>query len=607
MSKILRFFLTLFTLIILSFIAFPFGELLQNRFFDQATGFSVSNSPKEVLIAAIDPLSFENLDRRWPWPRNWIAQCITNLNNSGARVIGVDITLSDRGFSDDEDKALTKAIKEAGNVVLVSSFGIDDKGNEKLYEPRSDFLVSSISGFGNFLLDKDGLIRRYKYIDIPGGNIQLPIPSFAYSIYTIWLGNESPPLGFDDPYLDFVNLEGKSQVNSSLEKAGVRYMDYRNLGALKIPAISFSDIFNNTFNKSLVKGKVVIIGAMFPESHDLYEAPGTNQELMYGVEIHAHAVSGLIKGEFPYISQFSKNVISILIMAFIIAFITVRFRFIAALSLIAGLAIIVFGITLFYWNNYTVLIPFGFLELPLIIGIPLLSAVYFFIEQREKRRIREQFSKFVAPEVVDHIISMGDMPTLGGERRHVTVLFIDIVGFTSLSEKLEPEEVVSILNRYFSLMVEIIFKYHGTVNKFIGDAIMVVFGAPIYQDDSERRAVCAALDMIEAQKVFNNDQVKRGEQKIKSGIGIHCGSVVVGNMGSERQMEYTVIGDTVNLSSRLEGLTRTYGSIIISDDVYIKVKDWVHVKTPEPVIVAGKVKPVKIHILENRNNPWGKK
>jgi len=213
---------------------------------------------------------------------------------------------------------------------------------------------------------------------------------------------------------------------------------------------------------------------------------------------------------------------------------------------------------------------------------------------KDRDFIRDTFGKYVSKQVAEAILN-GRLE-LGGERRRATVLISDVRNFTAMSEKLPPEEVVDFLNEYFSEMVSVVTKYEGTLDKFIGDAILAVFGAPIAHPDDAKRAVFAALEMQEKLKNFNKKRLTKGKNEIKIGIAVHTGNLVAGNIGSEVRMEYTVIGDTVNLTSRLEPLNKEFGTeILISESTYREVKDDIEVREIPAVEIRGKEEKVKVY------------
>ncbi|HNY12162.1 MAG TPA: adenylate/guanylate cyclase domain-containing protein [Candidatus Wallbacteria bacterium] len=212
----------------------------------------------------------------------------------------------------------------------------------------------------------------------------------------------------------------------------------------------------------------------------------------------------------------------------------------------------------------------------------------------EKKKLTKMFSKYVSPQVVEELMKNPDSTNLGGKKQKTTILFSDIRGFTPMSEKLQPEEVVALLNEYFSEMSGIIFNWNGTLDKYIGDAMMVLFGAPIIGDNDELRAVTAAIEMQAKLKQLNDKLTMEGKKAIGMGIGINTGGVVVGNIGSENRLEYTAIGDSVNLASRLCSVAKA-GQVIISDFTYEHVKDKVEVTKLEKVQVKGKEEKIQIY------------
>ncbi len=220
----------------------------------------------------------------------------------------------------------------------------------------------------------------------------------------------------------------------------------------------------------------------------------------------------------------------------------------------------------------------------------------FFSEEKEKKYIRKTFGHYLSPHVMDEILKDPTRLKLGGEKQHLTVLFSDIRGFTTLSEKLAPEEIVCVLNEYLSDMVKDVFNNDGTLDKFIGDAVMAFWGAPIAQNDHQLKAVRCAIDMVRSLRALQKKWQEEGKPIFHIGIGINTGDMVVGNMGSMDRMDYTVIGDNVNLGARLEGLNKEYGTeIIISETTYDSVKDSISANYLGEVKVKGKEKAVKIY------------
>jgi adenylate cyclase len=227
-----------------------------------------------------------------------------------------------------------------------------------------------------------------------------------------------------------------------------------------------------------------------------------------------------------------------------------------------------------------------------------LTTYQYFTAERRRRQLKSAFVCYVSSSVVNEIIKNPNKLKLGGDKRELTVLFSDIRGFTTLTEKLQSEELVSLLNEYLTLMTDVVFKYEGTLDKYIGDALMAFYGAPQEQPDHAQRACHTALEMFAALKALNRKWAQEGKRTIDIGIGINTGPMMVGNMGSKQRFDYTVIGDAVNLGSRLEGINKTYDShILISESTYAKIKNAFTCLELDSVRVKGKMQPVKIYQL----------
>jgi adenylate cyclase len=220
----------------------------------------------------------------------------------------------------------------------------------------------------------------------------------------------------------------------------------------------------------------------------------------------------------------------------------------------------------------------------------------YFVEGREKRQVKKLFSRYVSKDVYEQLVANPSLAALGGSRRHMTVLFSDIRGFTTMSEKGTPEDVVAQLNELFSRMVRVVFDHRGTVDKFVGDMVMALYGAPLDDEDHAEHAVQTALAMIRTLEAMNREWASQGKPELDIGIGISTGDMIAGNVGSESIMSYTVIGDAVNLGARLESLNKDYGTrIIISDATRERLKGRYDIRPLGNVIVKGKSQPVTIY------------
>ena len=360
---------------------------------------------------------------------------------------------------------------------------------------------------------------------------------------------------------------------------------------------SFIDVLTGKVPPKVFKDKIVLVGATAIGIYDLRNTPfGTN---FPGIEIHANVIGNIITNNFLYrpawmlLVDLGIIVILGLLLGLILSPLTALWNLIVAVV---------------FWIGYNFLAQWFFESKHLWISslYPNLTVFLVFTgvvvfkyltEEKSKKEIKSAFKQYVSPHVVDEIIKDPSRLTLGGERREVTVMFSDIRGFTSISETLSPTELVTLLNSYLTPMTEIVLKYDGTVDKFIGDAIMAFFGAPLELKDHANRACYVAINMIERLKELNEEWSKKGWPEIRIGIGINSGEVAVGNMGSQSRFDYTVMGDNVNLASRLEGTNKVYGtSIIISEFTYQRIeRNEILCRELDFVRVKGKKKPVRIY------------
>lgn len=576
--------------------------------------------PDSVVIAAIDEKSIEQLGR-WPWNRDKFAKLIDRLVDFNVAVVAFDVIFSE---PEERDPILTESIDRAGNVIMPVVFFFDDEqgdikneiirsslrvtNHERLskYAPLSSrgvlMPVPSISevssGFGhiNAFPDEDGVIRvEALYVEYQG----YLIPSLALKAASLFLGIPE----------DRVVIDATKGVY-----LGKRYIPTDQFGRILIPYyggnnsfkhISIVDILEGRVKREELEERLVFIGATAVGIYDLRVTPFSSA--LPGVEKHASVASALIEGVsivpagslFIYLSVIIMGVLSTLVYYRFKATLSVLFLLLS-LTLLVLFSYYLFLKGVWFSTNYA--------SLSMILNFTALISMKYAYSEREARNIRKIFSNYVTERVVNELIKNPEMAKLGGERREVTVLFSDIRGFTTLSEKTPPEQVVELLNEYFDAMTKIIFKWEGTLDKFIGDAIMVFWGAPLPQPDHAERAVNCSLEMVAALRTLSEKWLREGKPELKIGIGINTGEVLVGNIGAEgRKMDYTVIGDHVNLASRLEGLNKKFGTeIIISEFTLEKLKEQIEqgkfnhalFRGLGNIAVKGKERPVKIYSVE---------
>lgn len=567
---------------------------------------------EEILIVKIDEKSVRDLNRKISeWPRSYYAGAIKNLKEAGAELIVMDIDLSKPSFNGKgEDEALAGAIYDANNLVLARYI---TQGQHVL--PMAAFRSGEVGeGFINNLVDSDGVLRNVPLVslgmDEETGDL---VPHLSLSLETARLylyPNETHPLDLSAPDLfkmadiSIPYPEGKMMINY----AGPS-------GTFK--SISFSDIYNGRFDIPAVKGKIVLVGNTHPAYHDYFMTPFIATNLspvsfeakevvkegsieMSGVEIHANAIQTILKKGFIKIpdkrAMLSIIVLSGLVFALIFIILDVKpvlalFYYILFSALIVYISYILFG-------RYQVMVEIvpleGILAAAYVTGV----AYRRVLAMRDKAQVTRTFGHYVSYQVVDRLLKEPELVRLGGEKKELTVLFSDIRGFTTISEKLEPEEVVRLLNEYLTAMTRVVFKYDGVLDKYMGDAIMAFYGAPIEMADHADKACLTALEMIEVLKGLQAKWKETGVPVIDIGIGLNSGPMIVGNMGSDVRFDYTVMGDSVNLGSRLEGINKQYGTrIIVSEFTRNIASSKFNFRELDLVRVKGKNDPVRIYEL----------
>ena len=598
-----------------------FFEVLEEKTLDvrfQLRG-KIAPGP-ETVIAAIDEKSINRLGR-FPWPRSVWGRVVDRLTEEGARVIVFDVIFSEAENVQSDD-LFQRAMMRSGRVILPVVFDFSEAGykesgftDKKLDvmipsaytvikhadEPHTSlqarmvlpslYRLSSVANAMahiNMIPDNDGTLRWEMLAVEYQGDYYPPIGLQAVRLYR---GLKNEEFMFD--VRGSVHLGGDTNIPT--DEYGRMLINYRGPDRT-FPTYSVSDILDRTLPAGMFKDKIVLIGATAIGLYDLRVTPFTTN--MAGIEKHASVVDNILRKDFIYRTEASVQ----LLILFFAVMLGVTLPRLGAKSG-AALFLVLFGgylgVVYYLFALKGIWFNLVYPASALFFGYTSQTAYRFFMEERRARDIRKMFSSYVSKRIVDELIRDPSKAKLGGDRKEITVLFSDIRGFTSFSEKHQPEEVVSLLNEYLGAMTNIVFEHEGTLDKFVGDAIMALWGAPVGQPDHAERAVKCALAMIEKLKELQKKWASEGRHVIDIGIGINTGDMVVGNMGAEgKKMDYTVIGDNVNLGARLEGLTRQYNNhIIISEFTYAKVKEIAQVNELGSVIVKGKQKPVVIYDL----------
>ena len=533
-----------------------------DKLFADALYQTETTTDMRIKIIAIDERTRQEYGDIKNWTRDIPAQLVEWLNaqeETAPAVIAFDIMYISEGDAV-ADARFAEACAEGGNVVTavnnvtrdkltLQSNGtllLDEMHVEMVEYPYAALKEVTEFGFANTTQDKDGYIR-YALWDMNYEGER--IPSFAGKIYEKYCGITGSTV--QRPELISGNVFGFTFSGKS--------------GSYEV--ISLCDVLDGKIDTRLFAGAIVMVGAYAPGMQDSYNVAIQKGSQMYGVEIHANILEALLEGK-TYVPA------DAVLFALLVTFVAVVFFVISQKMKLIPTTIIMAAVIVADLICGKVLygkgIAMSIIELPVLILVIYAYhlASGYLAEILRRRKVMNAFKKYVAPQVVEEISKQGDFKiVLGGENRHVAVLFVDIRGFTPMSESLEPEQVVEILNEYLSLTTGAIFKNGGTLDKFIGDATMAVFNAPFDLDDYIYRAVCTALDIAAGSEELEKKLMERFGKSVSFGIGVNCGPAVVGNIGCDFRMDYTAIGDTVNTAARLESNAKR-GQILISKDVY---------------------------------------
>ncbi|MBQ2900514.1 MAG: CHASE2 domain-containing protein [Agathobacter sp.] len=547
-----------------------------------------------IFIVAIDDKTLQEYGPMNQWSRDISKQVVETLNQDATKrpaVIAFDIMYIE---STDEavDQAFADACKQAGNVVTAYNIQfkeqpeMDKNGKitfnpfyvDEVDYPYTELKESAYYGFANTIVDEDGYVRRFMTSLEHEGETHFGLATQTYIRYMEANGKVPalPNMWFENNIVPFKYATGTGGYS----------------------VVSLCDVLNGTVNPAIFTNGIVFVGAYASGLMDSYAPAISHGTQMYGVEIQASIVDALLN--FNYQQEVSKTLYAFIasVLVAIYAFVCQKFKVVPSGIIMAVLAIgsIVFA-KVMYDNAW--ILPILVLPLMLIVSYAANVIIGYLAEIKRRKQIVGVFKQYMAPQIVDEISKQKDFKVeLGGERRHIAVLFVDIRGFTTMSEVLKPEEVVEILNEYLSLTTQSIFNNKGTLDKFVGDATMAVFNAPLDLDDYIYRAVKTAWDMKAGSEALAEKFEKRFGRSVAFGIGVNCGDAVVGNIGCEFRMDYTAIGDTVNTAARLESNAKR-GQILISQEVYDNVKDRVEVTPIGELPLKGKEVGVFIYQVDN--------
>ena len=548
----------------------------------------VREPDERIVIVAIDDFSFNWTGYSWPWPRSYFAEIVQILNDSGAQVIGLDVMLFE---ADPEgDPLLAEAFAQTPISVGVMQKYVDHQGIPSIFLPQPVYReVFDGIGTTQILLDDDAVARSFRAHDSHKG-----IDYFNWAFEITRLYQNAPPITeFSESSLTIGTEEIPLQNNRFL-------IDFHG-PAGTYPTYSATQVVLGDYPPENFKDKIVLIGATSVALQDIYPTPFFGQSRTPGVEIVANAVDDLLNRDYLQIAPTWVSILFILLAALFTPLILRSPRPSVRVILMVLSMVLYAAIFYFTFREKGLYLPFISPEVMLFFGVTMPTLEQAIAQEIEKRRVRNLFSRFISPKMVDQLIATQDISTLN-KRSEITILFSDIRGFTTLSEKLTPDGVVNLLNPYLDAMTKVVHKHGGTVDKYEGDAVLAFFGEPVHYEDHAQRAARAALDMRLALAKLTDEWEKAGvlpeDFIFDIGIGLNSGDVFVGLLGSEERINYTIIGDNVNLAARLQDLTKVYGwSIIISESTQKQIADEFETEFIEAVRVKGKSEAVNIYKL----------
>lgn len=631
-------------------------DRVENYLYDVRIRLTMPGTVDErIVIVDIDEASQAELGQ-WPWPRNTLASIVDKLfDHYGVRVFGLDVLfaeaeetsaerlIADLAASDIADDPAVRAELARHREILDSNYrfaesfiardvvtGFVFKDSLGGNEPETTGVLpeallrgeaianvtvpfvdaagyagnlpelqeNAVAGgfFDSPVIDADGVFRRAPLLQRYRGDLY---PSLALAVARVALGSPDVRLGFahtQSGRLSGIELEyfhlGDAAI--AVDQQVAVYIPFRGPQE-SFRFISAMDVLRGAAAEELLKGKIALLGASAAGLLDLRSTPVGQRYI--GVEAHANLIAGLLDNKIRQQPSYSDGleIFLLFVIALLTALILPRFAPLSALAFVLLILFATMAGNMWMWSSLGLVVPVASLLMYTVIASMLQITYRFFVEQRNKRHLSNVFGQYIPPSLVEEMDETGEEVSLEGESREMSVLFSDVRGFTTISEGLDAIELTRMMNEFLTPFTRVVQDHRGTIDKYMGDCVMAFWGAPLSDDEHAKHAVLAAFDMISAVKTLDEPFQNKGWPAIRVGVGIASGDMNVGNMGSEFRIAYTVMGDTVNLGSRLEGLTKQYGvDIIVSDKTASLVPDFAF-RELDLVRVKGKTEPVAIY------------
>lgn len=565
-----------------------------------------------VLVYMDQPSSVELERKQGNWSRRDMATALRNLHTAGAEIIGLDMIFSSPGYDPQADLELAEAIQSCNNIVLARIASAPYFG---AVTPLGIFRAGMIGdGFIDLPLDRDECLRHIRFFSaIPTANAEVElIPAFSLELVRTYLNLD---FTFDFSGADHFLMGNPNEGNITLPYPELR-INYYGTDAV-FPRLSYADVVHNRFDPEQVRDKVVMLGSNLQTEKDFFTTAFTRHaseadsfsglfrsviaDVQYskatGLSCHAHAVETMLEHAYIYTPSATCSVLcwAVVWLAGQWLFFRRNAIFVALLALPLSCGLVFASAQWLFNRNIWLAAPplLTLLALQMVSGFALQKMH----EKRRSRRITGMFGKYVSDAIVQQLIDGRISPKMEGQRKNLSILFADLRSFTSLAERLDAHQTATLLNRYFGAMIPIVQSNRGTVDKLIGDAMLAFFGAPIPDTEHPNHAAETALLMLHGLKRLKKETLP-GVTELELGIGINSGEVTIGNLGCEKFMDYTVVGDNVNVASRLEGLNKIYGThIILSEYTVAALTHEFCIRELDRVVVKGRQHPLTIYEL----------
>ena len=582
----------------------------------------------DIVIVDIDNRSLNQFGRYQQWPRDYYTEIINYLTESGALVIGFDILFMEPDIDRMADTLLVQATRKSGIVChafsfsraepdaflykmeappaqldtlgfsylvseeIINAFPGQDRFDGKLFEL---YKAAKKIGFANFQPDNDSVIRKIPlFMNFAGELYPSVAMAMALFLYNVQNSEVHIQPG-KNIRLDVLTENGVKPLYIPIDQQGQMLINYMG-GYQRFRYISFYDVWARRVPPEFFAGKIVLVGASVAGLYDLRPVPFQNA--FPGVEIHANILHNILNQNFITKNSNLVNWIILALLCLLVSSIAPFFRLRITIPLIFLIAAGFVYLTFYLFNHNNLWVENVRPVFGVVFSYVGIISYHLIHANKDRKKIKNMFQHYISATVVNELLKNPDMLKLGGERRVATAFFSDIKDFTTVSENLEPEKLVFLLNEYLSAMTDIVLRYEGYLDKYEGDAIVAIFGVPVEQKEHAVSACNAALDMLKELAILRAMWKREGKPVFYIRIGLNSGPMIAGNIGGKNRFDYTVIGDSVNLASRLEGVNKMYGtSIIISEDTFNQVYNKFWCRELDYIRVKGKNKPVRIYEL----------